>query len=307
MACLRSVVLCFIVFAMLVGGAGAAPGTDLSRGGTILMFGDSILDCHEGDERIEAVLKQKLQDEAPGVRWSIYNEAHGGECIGPKEGSPIGVSTPLFTAETSGRFFELVRDYPRVTAVIVNYGGNDSKVYPPETFRKRLEMLGSLLEQTYPGAILVFSTSMYLDPAHSAPYHIPAPRVPGWMDGGSRNDYLEPYNQEIRSFTAAHGYRLADTFRRLKTLTERGLWDLRERGADGNGGPKDDAKHLGDGAWFDNIHPNNQGTAAIAEGLADAILQPVHPFLPLAEKLKANEKQDCEDETSPVGSTGQLP
>jgi lysophospholipase L1-like esterase len=256
------------------------------------MFGDSILDCHEGDKRIEAVLQHKLEEETPGARWSVYNEAHGGEYIGSNEGSPIGVSTPLFNTESSGKSFELVRRYPRVAAVIVNYGGNDSKVYPPATFRKRLEMLGSLLERMYPGAVLIFSTSMYLDPAHSGPYHIQTPQVAGWEDGGSRDDYLEPYNQEIRSFTAARGYRLADTFRRLKTQTERGLWDLRERGADGNGDPKDDAKHLGDRAWFDNIHPNDQGTAAIADGLVDALLRPAQSLPPLAEKLKANRRQE---------------
>ena len=246
-----------------------APGKDLSQGGTILLLGDSILDCHEGDKRIEAVLRRLLEEKTPGAQWNIYNEAHGGEYIGPKEGTPVNVTTPLFTTVTTGRYFEIVHRHPQVDVVMVNYGANDSKVYPPGTFRARLEMLGGLVEKAYPRAILIFSTSMYLDPAHSAPYHRENPQAPGFKDGGSRNDYLEPYNQEIREFTAVRGYRLADTFRRVRAETQRGNWDLRLRA--GEDDPKDDLKHIGDMKWFDNIHPNDKGTETIARGLLDAV------------------------------------
>ena len=243
---------------------------DLSKGGTILLLGDSILDCHEGDKRIEAVLRRLLQAQAPEVPWTIFNEAHGGEYIGPQQGNPRGVSTPLFATETTGRFFEIAQRHPQADVVIVNYAANDSKVYPPSTFRRKLEMLADQLERAYPGAILIFSTSMYLDPAHSAPYHIEEPMVTDFQDGSSRNDYLEPYNQEIRAFTSAHGYRLADTFRTLRTETQNGNWDVRLRADEGD--PQADPQHQGDMKWFDNIHPNDRGTETIAQGLVEVLL-----------------------------------
>ena len=251
----------------------APPSTtvmNLSAGGTVLLLGDSIFDCHEGDQRIEAVMKRVLAEETPQAQWVIYNEAHGGEYIGPKEGTPAGVSEPLFTAETTGRFFEIVERHPHVDAVVVNYAANDSKVYPPRSFRGRLERLGGVLERQYPGAILIFSTSMFLDPAHSAPYHIENSQVADFQDGDSRNKYLEPYNEEIRKFTAAHRYRLADTYRRLVAETRKGNWDVRLRADEGD--PRDDPKHLGEMKWFDNIHPNHRGTELIAEGLVKALL-----------------------------------
>jgi len=248
----------------------AAPGKALSQGGTILLLGDSIFDCHEGDQRLEVVLRRLLEVKTPGAHWSIYNEAHGGEYIGPKEGTPLGVSTPLFTTATTGRYFEIVHRHPQADVVMVNYAANDAKVYPPGAFREKLEMLGNLLEKTYPGAILIFSTSMYLDPTHSAPYHIENPQAPGFRDGDSRNVYIEPYNQEIRAFTAQRGCRLADTYRRLQAETQRGNWDLRVRADEAD--PRDDSKHIGDMKWFDNIHPNDKGTEVIARGLLDALL-----------------------------------
>jgi lysophospholipase L1-like esterase len=236
------------------------------------MLGDSIFDCHEGDKRIEAVMMRLLAKAVPQALWTISNEAHGGEFIGPKVGMPLGVSEPLFTSETTGRFFAIVKRHPHPDAVIANYAANDSKVYPPGVFRSRLEMLARHLRKQYPGAILIFSTSMYLDPAHSAPYHIDNPQVAEFKDGDSRNAYLEPYNEEIRKFTAAEGYRLADTYRRLVAETARGNWDLRVRADEAD--PRDDPKHLGDMKWFDNIHPNDRGTEVIAEGLLRALLPP---------------------------------
>lgn len=252
--------------------ATAAGPRHLSHGGTVLLLGDSIFDLHAGDNRIEAVMKRMLEKRVPGVRWTIYNEAYGGEYIGPKEGSPEGVSVPLFTSKTSGPYFDIVRRHPKTDAVIVNYGANDSKVYPPATFRRHLEELGKQIERDYPGAILIFCTTMYVDPRHSAPYRWDNPMAPGFRNGESRNKYLEPYNREIRAFTAEHGYGLADTFRRIKSETERGDWDLRLRADEGN--PADDPKHLGDMNWFDNIHPNDRGTGIIASGVVDALVGP---------------------------------
>jgi lysophospholipase L1-like esterase len=110
---------------------------------------------------------------------------------------------------------------------------------------------------------------MYLGPHHSAPYHIENPQSPGFKDGDVRNVYLEPYNLEIRELTATHGWRLADTYRRLAAETAKGNWDLRLRADEGD--PKDDSQHVGDMRWYDNVHPNDRGTDVIAEGLVEAL------------------------------------
>jgi lysophospholipase L1-like esterase len=274
MACyriFRRTVLCFVVSAFLAGNAVVASGKDLAHGGTILLIGDSIFDCHEGDKRIEFVMQRRFRQVTPDARWTIFNEAHGGEYIGPKVGNPLGVSQPLFATETTGRFFEIVNRHPQVDAVVINYAANDSKVYPPGAFRKRLEAVAGLLEERYPGAVLVMCTSMYLDPHHAAPYHIENPQSPGFRDGNLRNVYLEPYNQEIRELTAVRGYRLADTYRRLAAETARGNWDLRLRADEGD--PKDDPQHVGDMRWYDNVHPNDRGTEVIAVGVVEALLK----------------------------------
>lgn len=264
-------ILSLVLFALSAQAqSSAATPRDLSRGGTVLMLGDSILDIHHGEQRVEAVMLRLAEQKMPQAKWTIYNEAHGGQYIGPKIGEPQAVSTPLFTTETTGPFFDTVARHPEADAVIVNFAANDAKVYPPEHFRKRLEALGELLEKTYPRTRLIFSTSMYLDPEHSAPFHPGQSHVAGFRDGSSRNDYREPYNDEIRRFTVAHGFVLADTYRRIAAETASGNWDLRLRQESG-GDPKHDAQHAGDMAWFNNIHPNDRGTAVIAELLLEAL------------------------------------
>jgi lysophospholipase L1-like esterase len=235
---------------------------DLSQGGVVLMLGDSIFDMNEGDKRIEAVLKELIEKWQPGGRWTIYNQAHGGEYVGPKEGEPTGVSEPLFASETTGRYFEIRQRHPQADVIFINYGANDSKVYPPATFRRKLEMLSSRIEKDYPGAVIIFSTTMYVDPKHSGPYHRDDPKAPGFKNGSTRNLYFKPYNKEIREFTAAHGYGIADIYRGIERETRRGNWDLRKR--DGDGDPREDAKHEGDMEWFGNVHPNDEGTRVIA-------------------------------------------
>ncbi len=264
----------FLLAALCAGGV-CTPGeaSDLTRGGVVLMIGDSILDIQEGEHRVEAVMLRLAKEKTPQANWVIHNEAHGGQYIGPKIGEPGAVTTPLFTTESTGQIFDTLARYPKVDAVIVNYAANDAKVYPPAHFRQRLEALGALLEKTYPGARLIFSTSMYLDPAHSLPF-TPGKSsfVPSFRDGGTRSDYLEAYNGQIRQFTAAHGYVLADLCRRIEAETRKGNWDLRRR--IGNGDPAEDSKHVGDMRWFNDIHPNHRGTEVLAALLFEALTRP---------------------------------
>lgn len=244
---------------------------DLTKGGTVLLIGDSIFDCHAGEKRLEFILKAALEKKAPEAKWTVVNQARGGEYIGPKVGEPKGTSGPLFDDDASGRYFSVLKKCPQAGVVVINYAANDGKVYAPDVFRKRLEFLCDKLEKDYPGCQIVFSTGMYLDPKHSGGYWMDTPKVPGFKNGDSRNVYLEGYNKEARELAAAKGYLVADVHRRMKEETEKGNWDFRVRG-DGSGDPKDDEKHANDMNWFGNIHPNDRGTALIAETIAETLL-----------------------------------
>jgi lysophospholipase L1-like esterase len=243
---------------------------DFSKGGTVLLVGDSIFDIHKGDKRLEGVLKAALEKKAPESKWTVANQARGGEYIGPKEGDPQGTAGSLFNDEKSGRYFEVLKKCPQADAVIINYGANDGKAYAPAVFRKRLEFLCTQLEKDYPGCAIVFSTGMYLDPRHSAGYWVDNPKVPGFKNGSSRNEYLEAYSKEARELASAKGYFVADVHRRMAEETKNGNWDFRIRA--GNGDAVDDAKHEGDMKWFGDIHPNDRGTALIAEAIAETLV-----------------------------------
>jgi lysophospholipase L1-like esterase len=269
---LRFSILLGVAMLAHIGLAVEAPKTvtkDLTKGGTVLLIGDSIFDIHDGDKRLEAVLKGVLEKKLPQAKWSLSNQARGGEYIGPKEGDPQGAAGPLFTDEKSGRYFDVLKKCPQADAVVINYAANDGKVYAPAVFRKRLEFLCAQLERDYPGCVIVFSTGMYLDPKHSAGYWIDNPKVSGFKNGSSRNEYLEGYQKEARELAAAKGYLLADVQRRMQEETGKGNWDFRIRA--GNADPKDDPKHEGDMNWFSDIHPNDRGTALIAETIADVL------------------------------------
>jgi lysophospholipase L1-like esterase len=245
----------------------ATSAKDLSNGGTVLILGDSILDLHRGEKRVEAIMKRLLDQRAPQAQWTIYNEARGGQYIGPTVGAPFGTG-PLLDTETAGKYFDIAQRHPNVDAVIVEYGHNDGWVYSPAHFRERLEALTGLLRRDYPGAVLIFCTTMHIDPKHSTPVSMRELKVPGFQTGRPKNDYLQAYNKEIREFAAAHRYELADIYQRLEEETVRGNWDLRMRN---NGDPKDDAQHESDMAWFTNSHPNDRGTEVIAGLLVEAL------------------------------------
>jgi len=264
-------VLMLILFAAgNVWGGDAPKPKDLSKGATILLIGDSIFDIHEGDKRLEAVLKAALTKKAPQGQWAVFNHAQGGEYIGPKVGEAANTSGPFFDSDTEGRYFRVLKKCPKADVVVINFGANDGKVYGPDVFRKRLEFLCGQLEKDYPGCVIVFSTGMYLDPKHSAGYYIDKPTVPGFKNGDSRNAYLEPFANQARELAAAKGYLVADVARLMKAETDKGNWDFRIRA--GNGDPKDDPKHEGDMNWFSDVHPSDRGTAFIADTIADALL-----------------------------------
>ena len=273
MAChrvFRRTVLCFIGSVFLGGNARVADGKELSHGGTILLIGDSIFHCHEGDKRIEFVMQRLFRQVTPGARWTIFNEAHGGEYIGPKLGIP-GCLPAAFCDRNHRTLFRNRKPSPAGRRRGHQLRRERQQGLSSGIFRKRIEALAGLLEERYPGAVLVMCTSMYLDPHHAAPYHIENPQSPGFHDGDLRNVYLEPYNREIRELTAARGYRLADTYRRLAAETARGNWDLRLRADEAD--PKDDPQHVGDMRWYDNVHPNDRGTEVIAAGVVEALLK----------------------------------
>ena len=245
---------------------------DFSRGGRVLLIGDSILDCLEGENRVAHLMLQKLQQRYPQGTFAVVDKACGGMWIGPADTTGItGISIPLFDSDSAGWYFDIRKQCPEVDAVAVLFAGNDGKVYSPEVFGEKLAALCDRLVVDYPRARIVLATGMYQDPAHSAPYRRLPSMVPGFVQGSLRNEYLHPYYEEARQLARQRGYLLAEVCGRIKAETEAGNWDLRMR----DGGILDaskDAEHLGDMNWFTDIHPNPRGTAVIADVLVKTLL-----------------------------------
>ncbi len=263
-------VFCFVLGMVLADAASGAEGG--LRGGKILLLGDSLLDCHEGDDRIERPMREKLAALHPGVAWEVVNLARGGMWIGPADATTAeGVAEPLFETETTGWYFQVLERCPTADAIIIEFSGNDSKVYPPEVFREKLSALCDRLAKDYPGAKVVLATGMYLDPNHSVGYRRTPSMVKDWQQGESRNKYLRPYFEETRSLAKERGFGLADICARIKAETDAGNWDLRVRSDDTLDASKD-AAHVGDLGWFDNIHPNLRGTDVMADTLVKTLL-----------------------------------
>lgn len=245
---------------------------DFSQGGRILLIGDSILDCLEGENRVEFHMMRKLQAWYPQGRFEVVNKARGGMWIGPADTAGItGISIPLFDSETAGWYFEVRKEVLQADAVIVLFAGNDGKVYSPEVFGQKLATLCDRLAVDYPQAKIVLATGMYLDPQHSAGYHRTPSMVPGFVQGTNRNEYLAPYYEQTRQLARKRGYLLAEVCGRVRAETEAGNWDLRMRD-DGTLDASKDAEHTGDLNWFSNIHANPRGTAIIADVLVKTLL-----------------------------------
>jgi lysophospholipase L1-like esterase len=242
------------------------------RGGRILLLGDSLFDCHEGENRIEHRMQEKLTALRRGVKWEVVNLARGGMWIGPADATDVrGVAEPLFATETSGWYFEARKRCPKADVVVVEFSGNDGKVYSPEVFGQKLSALCDRVAKDYPGAKIVLATGMYLDPKHSAGYYQDVSRVEGFRMGESRNKYLHPYFEQTRRIAKQRGYALADLCARIKAETEAGNWDLRIR-ADESLDASKDAERPNDMHWFDNIHPNYHGLDVMADAVAKTIL-----------------------------------
>jgi len=85
--------------------------------------------------------------------------------VGPADATAVeGVSEPLFETETTGCYFRVRERCPAPDAIIVEFCGNDSKVYPPGVFREKLGALCDRLAKNYPGAKVVLATGMYWTP-----------------------------------------------------------------------------------------------------------------------------------------------
>jgi len=261
-----------IAFVLALTPSARAVEKDLSKGGRILLLGDSILDCHSGDARVEAVMQKQFAAVKPGAKFEVVNLARGGMWIGPADpGAAQGISKPLFDSPTTGWYFEVLERCPKADAIAILFGANDSKVYPPEEFYKKLSDLCDHLAKDYPQAKIFLVTGMYLDPKHSGGHWIEPSHVKGFKQGDSRNAYLSPYFEQTRELAKKRGFALADLCKRVQAETEAGNWDLRMR-SDNSLDASKDAEHPGDMGWFGNIHANYKGTAVIADLLVKAIL-----------------------------------
>jgi len=252
--------------------SGAAAEKDLSRGGTVLLIGDSIFDCGPRGSRIEDFIPKVAAALRPGVKFKAVNLSRGGMWIGPADPSKAkGVSSPLLKTETSGWYYQLKKRCPKADAVCIMFGANDSKVYPPEEFIVKYAKLVDRLAKDYPGAKIVPFTGIWHDPKHSGRYWRTPSMVKGFKQGDNRNAYLGPFFDEIRKFAAERKLPCADLWKRMQNETAAGNWDLRMR-KDGTDDDSKDAAKAADRGWFGNVHPNSRGRKVIADVLVRKLL-----------------------------------
>ena len=260
------------VAAALAACPASAAEKDLSRGGKILLIGDSIFDCGPRGKRIEDFMPGMLSKLKPGARFEVVNLARGGMWIGPADSSKArGVSKPLLDSETSGWYFEVRKRCPKADAVCIMFGANDSKVYPPEVLRQKYEKLVDRLQKDYPGAKIVPATGIWHDPKHSWRYWRTPSMVKGFKQGDNRNAYLEPFFKAVRALAEKRELAVADVWTRMQNETAAGNWDLRMR-KDGTDDDSKDAARGSERGWFGNIHPNSAGRKVIADAVAKTLL-----------------------------------
>jgi len=240
-----------------------------SYGYKILLIGDStvITSYLSGVNTITYKLLAKLQAAQPDVTWTVANAGLDGESIGP------GTSKNLIEASGTSRYNSVVAAHPGMNMVLVRYGINDGKYYSPANFIIKARNLISKLKTDYPGAKIILETSMFVDfPNHAKPYY--GNYSAGFTQGQSRNVYMKPYYDSLRTLAAAANYPLVDVCARLDSLTQKGDWDLRIRGDAVTLDSSLDAQHIADAdkSWWDNIHPNPHGCDAIAQAESEIIL-----------------------------------
>jgi hypothetical protein len=86
-------------------GASAVFTKVLSKGMTMFILGDSILNLHLGERRVVAVMRLILEQRTPWAQWMVCNEVHGGQYIGQTIGTPFG-TRPLMNPKLTLRLKE---------------------------------------------------------------------------------------------------------------------------------------------------------------------------------------------------------
>jgi lysophospholipase L1-like esterase len=235
---------------------------DLSKGCKILLLGDSLIASSGGETSVQYKMEKILAKLAPDAKFQITNLARGGMWIGPASPGPeiTGISEPLLKEGGNDHYSNVRRQCPSADAVFIMFSANDSKVYPPEEFGKKLAALCDRIAKDYLNPRIFLVTTMYMDPNHSSDKYYRTPSmVKDFKQGASRNKYLHPFCEEIRKLAQQRKYVLVDVNERVKAESEAGNWDLRVRSD-----PASDKT--------DDIHANPNGTEVIADAFVRALL-----------------------------------
>ena len=219
----------------------------------IVHVGDStcITSYLPNEERVEAVLNDRLSDFYGDQRTISHNVAAGGDYI------------RQFL--DSGRYRKVVKDrIPHIDIALIRYGHNDQKHCEPLEFKRHLEEFCDLLATDYLGVQIVLETNTWVDPKH----HAADPETSVKL-----NERMNVVWDVVRQLAKERKYPLVEIYERKKKETQAGNWDQRIRnqklsmekfGRPILDGSKDDETKTVPGWFYDN-HPNANGVKIIAD------------------------------------------
>ena len=219
----------------------------------IVHFGDStcITSYLPKDQRVEAVLNQRLAAFYSRQRIVSHNVAAGGDYI------------RRFLDK--GRYEKAVKDkIPHIDIALIRYGHNDQKHCEPIEFKRHLEELCGFLRKDYPDVRIVLETNTWVDPEHNSGDQKATIRF---------NERMNSTWEVVRQLASEGTYPLVEIYERKRKETKAGNWDQRIRNQklsqDKFGrrildGSKDEEMKNVPG-WFVDNHPNANGVNIIAD------------------------------------------
>lgn len=221
------------------------------------------------DDKHRSVLQRQLETAYAPQKIEVINLADNGEFIA--------------RYLTTGKYEKQRAGLKGLDVAIICFGINDQKRFDTAEFRQQLLDLIDLLKKDFPGVRIILQTGVYADyPAHYVT---------------DRNQTLIPYWDAIRSVGAELGLPVCEVYQAMEQATKEGNWDLRIRQQSKDKPPRfvldasQDHEHVGNVAWFSDIHPNPEGVRVAVKEQVKALKEIFPKELPMGNQIASRESK----------------